>query len=319
MIEKLKYLFAGVLAVSLCGVFVACDNEDDTVTDEWTGTYCFIKGESLGNSLLKSYELMESVGLLTEAKPFTYSFTACLNKVAASDVTVSVSYAGSGSVADTLANTVALSATTMTIPAGELVSEPVSVTIDPAFIGVNDQLKKWDPAVFTISIGSLQSDADVKLSTKTNKIVVTLNKTVKAFLNIKKGKPGNSKFMDRSGWSATLGDGVDGAPENLFDGTRSDVACNTVPWDFTIDLGAETHITGVNTAHWAAGYYPSQIEVFTSSDNVVWKSQGVLDIYGTTQDWYFERETTTRYLKYVVLAPNRRNDVTEFNVYVPAE
>ena len=158
---------------------------------------------------------------------------------------------------------------------------------------------------------------DVRLSTKTNKVTVTYKKTVKPYLNLASGTPSNAEYMDRTNWSGTLGEGVENVIGNIFDGnTGSDIAANSAPWEFTLDLGAETTMLGANTRHWGSGYAPRSIEVLTSPDNATWKSHGTLAVSGGTQNWRFLKPVTARYLRYRVMSPNGRTDVTEFNIYV---
>ena len=247
-----------------------------------------------------------------------YTFRACINKPAKADATVSLTAAASGGIADMLENTMTLSAESLTIPAGQLASEEATLTIDPAFLAITDEQKTYDPAVFTVTVGELKTSCnDVRLSTKTNKVTVTYKKTVKPYLNLASGTPSNAEYMDRTNWSGTLGEGVDGSIDKIFDGsTGSDIAANSAPWEFTLDLGAEITMLGANTRHWGSGYAPRSIEVLTSPDNATWKSHGTLAVSGATQNWRFLKPVTARYLKYRVMSPNSRTDVTEFNIYV---
>lgn len=245
-------------------------------------------------------------------------FPSGINKPAKADATVSLTAAASGGIADMLENTMTLSAESLTIPAGQLASEEATLTIDPAFLAITDEQKTYDPAVFTVTVGELKTSCnDVRLSTKTNKVTVTYKKTVKPYLNLASGTPSNAEYMDRTNWSGTLGEGVENVIGNIFDGnTGSDIAANSAPWEFTLDLGAETTMLGANTRHWGSGYAPRSIEVLTSPDNATWKSHGTLAVSGGTQNWRFLKPVTARYLRYRVMSPNGRTDVTEFNIYV---
>ena len=106
-----------------------------------------------------------------------------------------------------------------------------------------------------MTVGELKTSCnDVRLSTKTNKVTVTYKKTVKPYLNLASGTPSNAEYMDRTNWSGTLGEGVENVIGNIFDGnTGSDIAANSAPWEFTLDLGAETTMLGANTRHWGRG------------------------------------------------------------------
>lgn len=316
MIKKLKYLCAGTLALAVVA-FVACD-DDEQGLNGWTDTaYVYVRGETLGNDITKQAIVVETEGM-EDAAPFVYTFRACISKPANVDATVSLTAAASGSIADMLENTMTLSAESLKIPAGQLVSEEATLTIDPAFLAITDEQKTYDPAVFTVTMDDLiTTGGNVKLSTKTNKVAVTYTKIVKPYINLANGTPSNAEYMDRTNWSGTLGEGVEGSIDKIFDGsTGTDIACNNAPWEFTLDLGAETTMLGATTRHWGAGYAPKLIEVLTSSDNVTWKSQSTLSVSGATQNWRFIKPVTARYLKYRVLSPDKRTDITEFNIYV---
>lgn len=320
MIEKIKYLLTGVLALSAVA-FVAC-NDDEEGLNEWTDVaYVFVKGQTLGNGVPKTFTVIETEGL-TDATPVVYTFKICLSKVADADVTVPLTIVATGNVADTLPGTMTLSVDRMTIPAGELESEEVTCTIDPTFLAVKDAQGTYDPAVFTVMMGpSVSADAKVKSSTKTNKIVITLNKVVKAYLNLASGTPSNAVNMARTDWSGELGAGVENVITNLWDGTSSDIASNNVPWEFTVDLGATTEMLGFQSKYYASSYAARSIEFMTSSDKSTWKSQGIIATSGATQNLKFLKPVTARYVKHRVLAhgTNGRSSVTEFNVYVAAQ
>ncbi len=319
MIEKLKYLCAGTLALAAV-VFVACDDDDEGLNG-WTDTaYVYVRGETLGNDITKQAVVVETEGM-EDTTPFVYTFRACISTPAKADATVSLTAAASGGIADMLENTMSLNTETLKIPAGQLVSEEATLTIDPAFLAITDEQKTYDPAVFTVTMSDLKTTgSNVKLTTKTNKVTVTYQKVVKPYINLASGTPSNAEYMDRTNWSGTLGEGVEGSIDKIFDGsTGTDIAANNAPWEFTLDLGAETTMLGANTRHWGVGYAPSSIEVFTSSDNMTWKSQSTLSVSGSMQNWRFIKPVAARYLKYRVLAPNKRTDLTEFNIYVAKE
>lgn len=315
MIEKLKYLLAGSLLLAAAGGFVACD-DDETTLDEWESTYVYVKGATLGNEETKSYKVVETVGLPSDATPLTYSFQVCLNKPAAEAVSVAMEMTKSGNVEDVLDDTVVADAYQITVPAGRLESDPVTVTIDPSFLGIKDAQGTYEDAVFVFAIKSLvAAPKDVKISTKTNKVTLSLSKTVSAYLNMATGQASGTQ-MDRSAWSGSLGSGVEGSISNLWDGSSSDIASNSAPWEFTIDLGQIVTVSGVRTNHWGSYYAPRSIEIFTSTDNATWKSQGVLAVSGNPQNWHFLTPVSMRYMRYVALSPNSRTDITEFNVYI---
>lgn len=319
MLEKMKYLVAGVLAFAAVGL-VACDEEDEGM-NEWTDvSYCYVEGATLGNEMSKNITVVETVGL-SDTDPVSYSFKARLNRPVKSDVQVTFAAEASGNIADILDNTLSMSAETVTIPAGKIESEEITLTVDPAFLGVNDAQGKYDPTVCTARIASLQSGAkNVKASTKTDRAVITLNKVVKPYENLASGTPSDAEFMVRTDWKGELGEGVEGPIEKLFDNsTGTDIAASAAPWEFTLDFGAEVTMLGAQTKHWGYYYAPRQLEILTSPDGSSWKSHGTLNVSGTPQNWMFKTPVQARYMKYRVLtlAYYGRTDITEFNLYVP--
>lgn len=318
MKEKLKYLSAGLLACAAVGL-VACD-EDEQGLNEWSDvSYCYVVGATLGNDITKNFTVVESEGLVN-TDPVSYSFKVRLSKAVKSDVVVTLAAEASGYVTGLQENSLSLSNTTLTIPAGAVESEEIVFTVDPAFLGVEDKQGTYAPTLCSARIATLQSKAqNVKASTKTDRAVIRLNKIVKPYENVASGTPANAEFMVRTGWSGTLGEGIEGTIDKIYDGsTSSDIAANSAPWEFTLDFGAEVTMLGVQTRHWGAGYAPRQIEVFTSSDGAAWRSQGLpLNVSGAMQNWRFIKPVQGRYLKYRVLSPDSRTDLTEFNLYVP--
>ena len=181
MIGKLKYLYAGALALS-AAAFVACDDSEEELNG-WTDTsYVYVRGETLGNELgERAYIVAQREGLV-DPTPMTYSFQVCLNRAASADVTVEfdTEFSG-GSVGDVLDNTVVLNPASVTIPAGELMSEPIEMTVNPEFLAVTDAVQEYDPTKIVVKLGELTTaDASVRLSTKTDKITATCKKSVKS-------------------------------------------------------------------------------------------------------------------------------------------
>lgn len=328
MIEKLKYLYIGTFALAVAA-FVAC-NDDVEELNGWTDTaYVYVRGETLGNAVAKSFVVAEREGLVDDT-PLTYTFRVCLNRPADSDVTVSLTPTASGGVADVFENTVSLSSENPKILAGELASDEVTLTIDPAFLAVTDEVQEYIPAVFTIALSGLETiSSNVRLSTKTNRITATCEKTVTPFKNLVNGVPDNAVLMSWDTWellSYSNFMGIIFGDEFFVD--WSFVTVKTTPAEAVFDMGQEVTVLGGHTLH--GWYAPRTIEILTSLDNVTWESHNTLDVQSEelegsdgdnyTQDWTLKYPVTARYLKYrVVSVPGSGTTVATIQVYIPAE
>lgn len=328
MIKELKYVCAGVLALA-AATFVACDDSVEGLNG-WTDTaYVYVQGETLGNDAAKSFVVAEREGLVDDT-PLTYTFRVCLNRPAGSDVTVSLTPTASGGVADVLENTVNLNPANPTIPAGKLTSDEITLTIDPAFLAVTDEVQEYAPAVFTIALSDLETtSSNVRLSTKTNKITATCKKTVTPFKNLVNGVPDNAALMSWDTWEVIDDSNFMGFifGDELFNDWQS-ITVKTVPAEVVFDMGMEVTVLGGHTLH--GWYAPRTIEILTSLDNQTWEPHSTLDVQSEelegsdgnnfTQDWKLKYPVTARYLKYrVVTVPGSGTTVTSFQVYIPAE
>lgn len=328
MIEKLKYVYAGALALAAVA-FVACDDGEEGLNG-WTDTaYVYVQGETLGNDAAKSFVVAEREGLVDDT-PLTYTFRVCLNRPAGSDVTVSLTPTASGGVADVLENTVNLNPAKPTIPAGQLTSDEITLTIDPAFLAVTDAVQDYAPAVFTIALGDLETASrNVRLSTKTNKITATCKKTVTPFKNLVNGVPDNAVLMSWDTWELLDYSnfmGIIFGDEFFVD--WSTITVKTTPAEAVFDMGKEVTVLGGHTLHgWTT---PRTIEILTSLDNETWEPHSTLDVQSKelegsdgdnyTQDWKLKYPVTARYLKYrVVAVPGSGTTVATIQVYIPAE
>ena len=326
MIEKLKYVCAGALALAAVA-FVACDDGEEELNG-WTDTaYVYVQGETLGNNTAKSFVVVEREGLMDNT-PLTYTFRVCLNRPANSDVTVSLTSTPSGEVADVLENTVNLNPANPTIPAGQLISDEVTLTIDPAFLAVTDKVQEYAPAVFSIALSDLKTtSSNVRLSTKTNKITATCKKTVTPYSNLLNGVPDNAMLMSFDTWEVIDDSNFMGFifGDELFNDWQS-ISVKNTPAEVVFDMGMEVTVLGGHTLH-GGGNVPKTIEVLTSLDNVTWEAHNSLLVQSNptdegkkAQDWKLKDPVTARYLKYRVTATTGSTaTLIMVQVYTPAE
>lgn len=323
MIEKLKYLYVGALALATAG-FVACDESEEELNG-WTDTsYVYVLGETLGNGLGMKYLVVEREGLV-DPTPATYTFQVCLNRAVSADVTVGFeTEISGGSADDALDNTVVLNSANVTIPAGELKSEPIEMTINPEFLAVTDEVREYDPTNITVKLTELVTkDASVRLSTKTNKVTVKCAKEVTPFKNLWNGIPENAEIMSFDTWTMLSYTGFIGIWDDDAFFNPSNVTVGKLPSEAVFDMGMEVTVLG---GHHKCGYNaPTQIEIETSLDNVTWETNNTLGIestlledYSRIADWKMKIPVRARYLKYRVTSP-KSSVVATVEIYIPKQ
>lgn len=215
------------------------------------------------------------------------------------------------------ASQIILSSSQVTLKEGQMTSEEITATVDPAIFA---SIMEKTSFTFSVSISDVTTnDKNTVISNSLNTLPVIINKA--AYCNLKSGTPSNSQLIsNRTGWIINMEEGVQGAANNLIDGkTGTDIAIDNKGFWFTVDLGEAKLLTGIKTNHWAGAYAPREVEILQSENGTTWKSLSSLAISGGTQNITFISPITTRYLKYqiITISTNGRTDVTEFNVYEP--
>lgn len=297
---KKYWKYMAFAAVALLGVGAAACSDDEGDTS-WFETYAYLVPEHLG-ILDKSVTLSHTAAGITGDASLVFSVG--LNKAAAKDLTFSFDVVASETLPE---NAVALSKQEVTVPAGELVSAPVTLSVSDWSFAADMR----DKAEYSIAVSLAQTPA-WKLGRQN---LLTLDITKNAYLNLKAEAPANPKQIDRTNWVCSKMDGIEG-DANVLKGTAGgDVASNSAPWWVMVDMAATHTLIGAKTTHWASAFAPTQIEVETSADGTNWTSHGVLDVWGGTQNWSFIEPVTCRYLRYTALAPNSRTDITGMFLY----
>ena len=228
------------------------------------------------------------------------------------DVTVNLAVQTS----EGLEGKIVLSSQQVVIKAGEMQSEELTASMpDLSFLSGTEDAMSY---TFSVIMESIQSTSQsVRASSIYNALPATINKEALSVDNLKSGVPENSVLDDRSKWTLTLMDGVQGTASDLIDGNGgSDVAMDNSGFWITVDLGSKKTVTGINTQHWSSGYAPSKVVIYISEDGNKWKSMGDIRTSGSTQNISLKVPMDTRFLKYDMLSYPKRVDVTEFNIYI---
>ena len=228
------------------------------------------------------------------------------------DVTVNLAVQTS----EGLEGKIVLSSQQVVIKAGEMQSEELTASMpDLSFLSGTEDAMSY---TFSVIMESIQSTSQsVRASSIYNALPATINKEALSVDNLKSGVPENSVLDDRSKWTLTLMDGVQGTASDLIDGNGgSDVAMDNSGFWITVDLGSKKTVTGIETQHWSSGYAPSKVVIYISEDGNKWKSMGDIRTSGSTQNISLKVPMDTRFLKYDMLSYPKRVDVTEFNIYI---
>lgn len=174
-------------AVALLGVGAAACSDDEGDTS-WFETYAYLVPEHLG-ILDKSVTLSHTAAGITGDASLVFSVG--LNKAAAKDLTFSFDVVASETLPE---NAVALSKQEVTVPAGELVSAPVTLSVSDWSFAADMR----DKAEYSIAV-SLAQTPGVELGRQN---LLTLDITKNAYLNLKAEAPANPKQIDRTNWTS---------------------------------------------------------------------------------------------------------------------
>lgn len=307
-----KLILMAALSFGVAPFMTSCSDDEDA--DEWTATYVYLQREDYLVSNVKTFNLTHDANGIG-GDEINMVFTAKTQKPVSKDVVVSLDVKSNTEGLDV--NSISLSASRVIIKAGQQVSEEVMAQIDRnIFAAVEDKAS----FSFSVSIKEIDThNGNTHVSSNLHTLPVEVKKS--AFCNLKVGTPANSlQWAANTEWSFTFQDGVENAGKNAIIGNGTgDVATNGVPFWFTVDFKEPKTILGIYTKHWGSSYAPTQIEMFSSDNGSTWKSMGVLDTKGATQNITFIAPVTARYLKYQMLKVPGRVDITAFKVYIPKE
>ena len=299
MIEKLKYIFWGALALSVAGCCTACD-EETAEFDEWGSNYVYLERLQLGVSGLEFKQTHSSLGVAGDMK-VEIPLAVRLYKTCESNVSVKLSYAVEGGMPEDVI--VFKNGGTVIIPAGELVvNDTLQVVTDWKFAP-----KEATAYKITASIESVEPASDqLRISSKQKSLSasITKNKLTDIQANV---KPDGIRIADRSGWmvytTPTQGSDVSwNKVTELNDGNTSNYIWYNKPYlGVKIDLGSTMTISGLeNYVAYGASYAMSSCAVYTSDDNVNWTlvtpEDGLAINTGYTQYVWFIAPVTGRYI-----------------------
>lgn len=289
----MKNIFQSLSIATLLGLFVpfisSC-SDDEEVFNEWNATYVSLQRNDYLSGNVKKFNLTHDANGIG-GDEIKMAFTVKTQKAVSTDMVIALSAKSETEGLD--ASQIVLSSSQVTLKEGQMTSEEITATVDPTIFA---SIMEKTSFSFSVSISNVTTnDKNTVISSNLSILPVIINKA--AYCNLKSGTPSNSQLIsNRVGWIVNVEEGVDGAPNNLIDGT------------------------GIKTNHWGNAYAPREVEILQSENGMTWKSLSSLAIPGSsTQNITFISPITTRYLKYqiITISTNGRTDVTEFNVYEP--
>lgn len=292
-------MMAGLISLLIPSVS-SCDDDENPIS-EWDMSYVtLLPADYLRPTPSFTLKHVEEEGVEGSVE---YQFLAVVQKASNQDIKVNLAVTCDGISEDNID----LTSKTAIIKAGSLKSDLITVSIN-----------KWDDLI------SIKEAADYTLNIKINGIEASPGVISSEFnqeISIKISKSAERKkqkvlLTDPTKWLFTFMEGVENPNSNTVAGTGgNDVATSGVPFWLTVDFLEIKTLTGIQTRHWASGYAPKKIELFTSADGNSWTSIGVYETSGGSQTVNFEEHIKTRYLKYQMITVPSRVDITRFYVY----
>lgn len=304
----MKKFFHYILMAAFLGgtiPFSSCNDDDENQLNEWNTTYISLLPEDYLKPLVTDFNLTHAEGVGVEGN-VEFQFVATASKVVEQDVTIGIEVSTTLPISSDKIN---LSSSTVTIKAGQKQSEPVTLSITDW--SELESVKEAAEYTLNINMKIINANSEgIAYSDFNQGFTFTIKKAAE--------KPKEEVLVNTpKEWIFTFMEGVENAGANSVAGTgSSDVATDGKPFWFTVDFKSVKTVTGIQTAHWGAGYAPTKVELFTSSDGKDWESIGVFETSGATQTIKFEDKIETRYLKYQMIDVPGRADVTRFSVYM---
>ena len=327
-----KHLILGLCAASLALGLASCKKDGDSVDTLLERNYpprVYIQADRYSVPV-NSYPLLHSsTGIKGNNVGY---FTVRLNRPSTQDVVVTLKSTVSN---QEIARALTLSATEVTIKAGQIASEQISATLDLAALATREAAEEYTVKVVIESIKSAASG--VAVSSNLNLYTATFTKSARSEDALVVGNSDIDfsavNYFDMaeraSKWTVSqVTSGIDGGndPKRVIDGNYgTDFASNNRGFSFVVDFGKVVpKFRGVSVYYWADWAAPREIQLECSVDGVKWTNLGRADISGLTgEDKAFvglKKAYPARYVRYTITKPVGRTSVTEFYAFEdPAE
>lgn len=327
-----KHLILGLCAASLALGLASCKKDGDSVDTLLERNYpprVYIQADRY-SALKNNYSLQHGSTAVTG--DHVGYFTVRLNRPSSKDVVVTLKSTVDNSE---VASAVTLSATEVTVKAGQVASDPVSVTLDLSALTSRTAAESYTVQVSIESIKSAASGIDI--SSNLNLYSATFSKSAQSEEALVVGESdydfSSVNYFDMAErttkWTVSqITPGIDGGndPKRILDGNGgTDFASNNRGFSFVVDFGKVVpKFRGIVAYYWADWAAPREIQLECSVDGTKWTNLGRADISGLSGNDKalvgLKKAYPARYVRYTITKPVGRTSVTEFYAFEdPAE
>lgn len=327
-----KHLILGLCAASLALGLASCKKDGDSVDTLLERNYpprVYIQADRY-SALKNNYSLQHGSTAVTG--DHVGYFTVRLNRPSSKDVVVTLKSTVDNSE---IASAVTLSATEVTVKAGQVASDPVSVTLDLSALTSRAAAETYTVQVSIESIKSAASGIDI--SSNLNLYSATFSKSAQSEEALVVGESdydfSSVNYFDMAErttkWTVSqITPGIDGGndPKRILDGNGgTDFASNNRGFSFVVDFGKVVpKFRGIVAYYWADWAAPREIQLECSVDGTKWTNLGRADISGLSGNDKalvgLKKAYPARYVRYTITKPVGRTSVTEFYAFEdPAE
>lgn len=325
-----KHLILGLCAASLALGLASCKKDGDSVDTLLERNYpprVYIQADRY-SALENNYSLQHGSTAVTG--DHVGYFTVRLNRPSSKDVVVTLKSTVDNSE---VASAVTLSATEVTVKAGQVASDPVSVTLDLSALTSRAAAETYTVQVSIESIKSAASGIDI--SSNLNLYSATFSKSAQSEEALVVGESdydfSSVNYFDMAErttkWTVSqITPGIDGGndPKRILDGNGgTDFASNNRGFSFVVDFGKVVpKFRGIVAYYWADWAAPREIQLECSVDGTKWTNLGRADISGLSGNDKalvgLKKAYPARYVRYTVTKPVGRTSITEFYAFEDA-
>lgn len=322
-----KHLILGLCAASLVLGLASCKKDGDSVDTLLERNYpprVYIQADRY-SALKNNYSLQHGSTAVTGDN--VGYFTVRLNRPSSKDVVVTLKSTVDNSE---IASAVTLSATEVTVKAGQVASDPVSVTLDLSALTSRAAAETYTVQVSIESIKSAASGIDI--SSNLNLYSATFSKSAQSEEALVVGESdydfSSVNYFDMAErttkWTVSqITPGIDGGndPKRILDGNGgTDFASNNRGFSFVVDFGKVVpKFRGIVAYYWADWAAPREIQLECSVDGTKWTNLGRADISGLSGNDKalvgLKKAYPARYVRYTITKPVGRTSVTEFYAF----
>lgn len=250
-------------------------------------------------------------GAIVTETPMEHKFRMQLERPADADVTISFASAG---LSDQFKNDVTLTPATVTIPAGQVLSEEVTWALKDDFLLTSDEPEQHE---ITLTASLESSDPTAAMLEEGSVLTFSIQK-VRNILSVLDGLESGWTMYDRTGWTAT-GSGGSGVPGNVLDGNMySDYYSTTAEFYIAIDMKEARDIVGICVKYYGTSYASQKVRFESSDDGENWMEMGTVGDLAKTGSHVFKMlsNVKTRYVRFTSLEKySWYHDVSEIEVY----